>query len=96
MKNFQITGPLKEIILKTKKIIPKQLHTVTNLPSFSKWRAVLIGDAAHGINPNTGYGSTIAMEDALYVAKMLKSYDFLMPFTFSNTIEKIVFKQSNN
>jgi 2-polyprenyl-6-methoxyphenol hydroxylase-like FAD-dependent oxidoreductase len=35
-----------------------------------------IEDSAHTISPNSGQGASLALEDALYLAKLLKSYDY--------------------
>ncbi|MBD3861623.1 FAD-dependent monooxygenase [Bacillus sp. 28A-2] len=74
-------GFLPDMISKSK-IIPKQLYTTDPLPSLSKDRVVIIGDAAHTINPNTGYGSSVALEDAMYLAKMLRDYQFKDAFYY--------------
>ncbi|WP_338539725.1 FAD-dependent oxidoreductase [Paenibacillus tundrae] len=69
-------GALSEIIRNSAHIIPKQIYSVDPIPSWSKGRAVVIGDAAHTINPNTGYGCSVALEDAMYLAKMLKKHHY--------------------
>jgi 2-polyprenyl-6-methoxyphenol hydroxylase-like FAD-dependent oxidoreductase len=33
---------------------------------------VLIGDAAHAVSPNAGQGASMALEDAIYLAKVLR------------------------
>jgi 2-polyprenyl-6-methoxyphenol hydroxylase-like FAD-dependent oxidoreductase len=33
---------------------------------------VLIGDAAHAVSPNAGQGASMALEDAIYLAKLLR------------------------
>lgn len=54
---------------------------VTNakdLPSVRQWstdRMLLIGDAAHAASPATGQGASIAMEDAVLLAKALRDND---------------------
>lgn len=80
--HFSIKDSLKELVEKTFKIIPKQPHTVEGVLSWSKQRVALIGDAAHGMNPNTGYGSAVAMEDALYLARLLKEHTFYDAFYY--------------
>ncbi|WP_145407603.1 FAD-dependent oxidoreductase [Paenibacillus xylanexedens] len=69
-------GALSEIIQNSVQIIPKQIYCVEPIPSWSKGRAVVIGDAAHTINPNTGYGCSVALEDAMYLALMLQKHHY--------------------
>ena len=33
---------------------------------------LLIGDAAHAVSPNAGQGASLALEDAMYLAKLLR------------------------
>ena len=40
-------------------------------PTWTKGRAVLIGDAAHASSPNMAEGASLAMEDALVLAELL-------------------------
>ncbi|KIL26804.1 hypothetical protein B4133_1294 [Bacillus altitudinis] len=69
-------------IISSSKIIPKQIFSIDPLPSLSNNRVIIIGDAAHTINPNTGYGSSVALEDAMYLAKMLRDYNFKDAFYY--------------
>jgi flavin-dependent dehydrogenase len=44
-------------------------------PTASTWHrgpVVLIGDAVHAVSPSAGQGASLAMEDALVVAKCLR------------------------
>ena len=45
-----------------------QLFDVPDLPAWSRGRAVIIGDAAHAMSPNSGQGVSQAMEDAMSLA----------------------------
>jgi len=50
-------------------------HVVEDLATTPVWHrgpAVLIGDAAHATSPNAGQGASLAMEDALVLAKCLR------------------------
>jgi FAD-dependent urate hydroxylase len=50
-------------------------YTVDDLATIPTWHrgpVVLIGDAAHATSPNAGQGASLAMEDALVVAKCLR------------------------
>jgi 2-polyprenyl-6-methoxyphenol hydroxylase-like FAD-dependent oxidoreductase len=48
---------------------------INDLPAVPTWHrgpAVLIGDAAHATSPNSGQGASMAIEDALVLAKCLR------------------------
>src|SRR5262249_19549883 len=50
-------------------------HVVEDLAATPVWHrgpVVLIGDAAHATSPNAGQGASLAMEDALVLAKCLR------------------------
>lgn len=47
------------------------LFTRAPMPSWSKERTVLIGDACHAALPNLGAGAAMAMEDAFLLAELL-------------------------
>ncbi|MFV8827498.1 FAD-dependent oxidoreductase [Alkalihalobacterium sp. APHAB7] len=65
-------GPVEELIKKTPKLIRGNVHDIQSLPSWhNNRRAVLIGDAAHAVSPNSGQGASLALEDASYLAKLL-------------------------
>lgn len=47
------------------------IHDMPALPGWHRWRAVLIGDAAHAVAPHAGQGASMAIEDALVLAACL-------------------------
>ncbi len=50
-------------------------YPVYDLPKLSHWykgRVCLIGDAAHGISPHIGQGASLALEDTVVIAELLK------------------------
>jgi salicylate hydroxylase len=55
------------------------LFTVRPLPTWRRGRAVLLGDAAHGMLPHHGQGANATIEDAITLAELLparRSEDF--------------------
>jgi 2-polyprenyl-6-methoxyphenol hydroxylase-like FAD-dependent oxidoreductase len=68
--------PAADIVAKT-----KQELLVTNardLPGLDRWRTdrmMVIGDAAHAASPATGQGASMAIEDAVVLAKALRDAD---------------------
>ncbi|MEQ7129407.1 FAD-dependent monooxygenase [Actinopolymorpha sp. B11F2] len=48
-----------------------------DLPKVARWRGgsiVLLGDAAHAISPTSGQGASLAIEDAIVLAKCLRDH----------------------
>ncbi|MFD1851611.1 FAD-dependent oxidoreductase [Oceanobacillus bengalensis] len=68
--------PIQQLIEATDHIIAKQLYRIDLMEHYSHGRVVLIGDALHTADPNAGMGTTLAFEDAMYLAKMLRDYDY--------------------
>lgn len=68
--------PIQQLIEATDHIIPNQLYHIDLMKHYSHGLAVLIGDALHTADPNAGMGTTLALEDAMYLAKMLRDYDY--------------------
>jgi 2-polyprenyl-6-methoxyphenol hydroxylase-like FAD-dependent oxidoreductase len=56
----------------TDKIGASPIHDMPSLPTWHRGRAVLLGDAAHAVSPSSGQGASMAMEDALMLAKCLR------------------------
>jgi 2-polyprenyl-6-methoxyphenol hydroxylase-like FAD-dependent oxidoreductase len=64
--------PIPELIERTSNIIAHNIFDVRALPRWHAGRVVLIGDAAHAVSPNAGQGASLALEDAMYLAKLLR------------------------
>jgi len=54
---------------------PWPLFELNSLPRWSDGRVCLIGDAAHAMSPSAGQGASMAMEDALVLARCLRDLD---------------------
>jgi len=68
--------PVKDFIQNAVSMIKTPIFDVPSLPTWHVGRAVLIGDAAHAMSPHAGQGASVALEDAMYLAKMLRDYPF--------------------
>lgn len=67
---LQPTGIQSEIDLTTSRIFDlKEIH----LPRYDKNNVIFIGDAAHGRPPTLGFGTTLAVEDAVVISRMINN-----------------------
>lgn len=48
------------------------IHDMPSLPQWHRGRVGLLGDAAHAVSPSAGQGASMAMEDAMMLAKCLR------------------------
>ena len=48
------------------------VHDIPTAPTWHKGPLVLIGDAVHATSPNSGQGASMALEDAIVLAKCLR------------------------
>ncbi len=65
-------SPISQLIQSAEEILNVAIHDVPSLPSWSVGRTLLIGDAAHAVAPHSGQGASMALEDAMYLAKLLR------------------------
>ncbi len=64
--------PVETILRAANRIFCGPVYDLADLPKWSSGRIALIGDAAHAISPHAGQGASLALEDALNVAKQLR------------------------
>ncbi len=65
-------APVPTILRSAQRILWGPIHDLPDLKTWSKDRVVLIGDAAHAISPHAGQGVSLALEDAICLAKHLR------------------------
>jgi 2-polyprenyl-6-methoxyphenol hydroxylase-like FAD-dependent oxidoreductase len=69
-------GPAARIIEATDEMLrPWVAYDLPALRSWRRGRMVLVGDAAHAASPASGQGASMALEDALVLAKCLRDVD---------------------
>lgn len=67
-------GPAVQLLEATTRFAPSSpIHTVPHLPHWQRRRQIVIGDAAHAPSPSSGQGASLALEDAVELARALKS-----------------------
>lgn len=60
------------MIERTEAIGAFPIHDMPSLPRWHRGRVVLVGDAAHAVSPSAGQGASLAMEDAMMLARCLR------------------------
>ena len=64
--------PIQQLLEAMSEIIVTSTLDIATLPTWSRGRTLLIGDAAHATSPHAGQGASIALEDALRLAIILQ------------------------
>ncbi|SRR6266536_783286 len=66
-------GPATRLIRATAHdVAASPVHTMPRLPTWYTDRMIVIGDAAHAPSPTSGQGASLAIEDAVQLAKCLR------------------------
>jgi 2-polyprenyl-6-methoxyphenol hydroxylase-like FAD-dependent oxidoreductase len=65
-------APIPQLIRSAEEVLNIAIHDIPSLTSWSAGRTILIGDAAHAVAPHSGQGASMALEDAQYLAKLLR------------------------
>jgi 2-polyprenyl-6-methoxyphenol hydroxylase-like FAD-dependent oxidoreductase len=69
-------APVLDIVRRTEgEVGVYPIYDMLTQPAWHSGRAVLIGDAIHAISPNAGQGASLALEDAMVLAKCLRDID---------------------
>jgi 2-polyprenyl-6-methoxyphenol hydroxylase-like FAD-dependent oxidoreductase len=67
---------IRDVIRATPEVLgPWPMYEVPELERWSEGRVCLIGDAAHAMSPSAGQGASLAMEDALVLARCLRDVE---------------------
>ncbi len=64
--------PIGTMLKNTSLVVKTNMYDIPTLPVWHKNRVVLIGDAAHAMSPTSGQGASVALEDAMYLTKLLR------------------------
>jgi 2-polyprenyl-6-methoxyphenol hydroxylase-like FAD-dependent oxidoreductase len=67
--------PAADIVAATDDLLATNAYDLPSVPVWRGDRALLIGDAAHAASPATGQGASMALEDAVVLAKALRDND---------------------
>jgi 2-polyprenyl-6-methoxyphenol hydroxylase-like FAD-dependent oxidoreductase len=75
--------PIPAIIDAAENIVVTDTLDVATLPTWSRKRTLLIGDAAHATSPHAGQGASLALEDAMRLGRLIRDGEAL-GLTFQN------------
>jgi 2-polyprenyl-6-methoxyphenol hydroxylase-like FAD-dependent oxidoreductase len=69
-------GPARDIIVATTdELAAFPVYDMPVVPTWHRDSMVIIGDAAHATSPSSGQGASLAIEDAIVLAKCLRDCD---------------------
>lgn len=80
--------PIKEMVNSTQSISKASLSEVVEIDKWCRGNVVVIGDAAHSMNPISGQGACTAMEDAYILVELIRKFGDDFSFAFSE-LERI-------
>ena len=67
---------IRDVIASTPAVVgPFALNDILSMPRWHADRVCLIGDAAHATTPSAGQGASLALEDAMVLARCLRDID---------------------
>jgi 2-polyprenyl-6-methoxyphenol hydroxylase-like FAD-dependent oxidoreductase len=75
--------PIAQILDAAENIVVSDTLDVATLPTWSRKRTLLIGDAAHATSPHAGQGASLALEDAMRLGRLMLDRQELS-LTFQN------------
>ena len=64
--------PIPQILEAAENIVVTDTLDVATLPTWSRGRTLLIGDAAHATSPHAGQGASLALEDAMRLGRLMQ------------------------
>lgn len=79
--------PVKEIIDNTDEVCKSSISDIVEIEKWHKNKIVVLGDAAHAMNPLSGQGAGTAMEDGYLIANLIYKYKSDYNSAFENFVK---------
>jgi 2-polyprenyl-6-methoxyphenol hydroxylase-like FAD-dependent oxidoreductase len=79
--------PVQELIKNTVEICKSSISDIVEIDTWHKGKAIVIGDAAHALNPLSGQGAGTAMEDGYLIAKLIQKHNTNYELAFENLVK---------
>lgn len=80
--------PIETILRNAPDLLRGPVYDVPTLPTWSKERVLLIGDAAHATSPHAGQGASLALEDAMTLARIMRKSEAKHEVVFAQFIKE--------
>ncbi|MDG1689726.1 MAG: FAD-dependent monooxygenase [Flavobacteriales bacterium] len=79
--------PVQKLIKNTVEVCKSSISDIIEIDNWHKGKSLVIGDAAHALNPLSGQGAGIAMEDGFLIAKLIEKYNNDYALAFNNLVK---------
>lgn len=79
--------PIQKLIDNTEEIVKANVSDIVEIERWYKGRSIVVGDAAHAMNPVSGQGAGTAMEDGYLLTKLIEQHNEDHTLAFENLVK---------
>lgn len=80
-------NPINEIVQKTNDVCKASISDIVDLDNWYKGKILVLGDAAHAMNPLSGQGAGTAMEDGYLIANLIHIHGADYKYAFKDFVK---------